>query len=211
MALGLGLPDQLFGEPSLEVDPAKGLTMPENTSKSDESASPAEEMPGNGERPHTPHATPGESLHAAQRKFEELFQYVLYYLTAKADVLKVQMIRRLVVLATLAVAGLAVAVAIVTAVVLLCLGISDGFAALFGHRWIGELVTALLLLGIVVVASAVIIKSVFGSMHRQTVMRYEAMRRKQQRMHHRDVENWPGGTAQQGAGKCAARNPGAES
>jgi hypothetical protein len=198
------------------MDPAKGLTMPENTSKPGNSASPAEEMTGDGRSPHTPHATPGESLHAAQRKFEELFQYLRYFLAAKLDLLRVAAGWQVVMLAALIVAALAATALIVTAVVLLCLGISDGLSDLFGHRWIGELVTALLLMAVMVISASLIVTSIFGSRRRKTVERYEAMRRRQQRVHHRDVQNWPEGAAQQEgaqrgpAAASRASNPGAE-
>jgi hypothetical protein len=180
--------------------------MPDNAFDPKDTPTPAHAMPGNKRAAHTPHASPGESLHAAQRKLDELLQYVLYYIAARMDHIRAMVRQRVAILAGIAVAVLAGAGAIVTAVVLLCEGICDGLAELTGHRWIGELLTAGLLVAIVAVSATVILNRMFGARSRKTVMRYEAMRRRQQREFHRDVQHSTEGAAQ----KSPMSNPGPE-
>ena len=110
-------------------------------------------------------------------------------LLCQLDALNFAIKRRILTASIMAVTVLAAAGAIVTAVVLLCEGICDGLSSLLGHRWAGELVTSLLLLGLVVVAGAIAVNKLFIGPHKKIVDRYEKLRRRQRERHGRDVRD----------------------
>jgi len=92
--------------------------------------------------PHGPHP-----LDPLLKDLAELRQHLSHYIAARADAAKLRM-RTVVMYALLGlVGGLAGAVGLATAVVLLVSGISDGLTQLFGGRvWAGELTTGVLFL-----------------------------------------------------------------
>jgi hypothetical protein len=82
---------------------------------------------------------------------------------------------------------LAVAGMVVTAIVLICDGICDGLSLLFHHRWIGELVTGVLVLLIVVAVGWLGLRQVFALSHAKTSAKYDALRQRQRADFGQDV------------------------
>jgi hypothetical protein len=107
-------------------------------------------------------------------KLAELKEYVAYYATVRVDMLKVT-VRNLGIYAALGVVGLiAVGAMVVTAVVLLLRGIAGAFAQLFsGHPWLGDLITAVLFLGVMAAGVVIVMKKLTGTFRSQTVKKYE--------------------------------------
>src|SRR5947208_14581835 len=105
---------------------------------------PAGDVDRDGAHPHV-----AEAWRSVVDKLGELGEYAGHYLAAKSDAFKLTM-RNVAVMAALGIIGLIAAGGlVVTAVVLLCVGIAHGIAALLGGRmWAGELITGVLLLGL---------------------------------------------------------------
>jgi hypothetical protein len=139
-----------------------------------------------------PKDSPEEAFASLRGRVDEFVDYAVYYLICQLDALKFAIKRRILTASIMAVTVLAAAGAIVTAVVLLCEGICDALSSLLGHRWAGELVTSLLLLGLVAVAGAIAVNKIFIGPHQKMVDRYEEMRRRQRDRHGRDVHDRAG-------------------
>jgi len=138
-----------------------------------------------GERPDSPE----EAFASLRGRLDEFVDYAVYYLICQLDSLKFAIKRRILTASIMAVTVLAAAGAIVTAVVLLCEGICDGLSSLLGHRWAGELVTSLLLLGLVAVAGAIAVNRLFIGPHQELVDTYKERRRRQRQRHGHDVRD----------------------
>ena len=138
-----------------------------------------------GERTNSPE----EAFASLRGRLDEFVDYAVYYLICQLDSLKFAIKRRILTASIMAVTVLAAAGAIVTAVVLLCEGICDALSSLLGHRWAGELVTSLLLLGLVAVAGTIAVNRLFIGPDKNIVDRYEELRRRQRRRHGRDVRD----------------------
>jgi len=154
---------------------------------------------GNGHQrdPVTDDQTPQAHLHAAQRRFEELKEYVSYYVAAKTDALKLTMVNAGI-YAALGIVGLfALGALVTTAVVLFCTGIAGGLAALFGHRpWVGNLVCGILLLATVGLVAWFGLKKVTGASKERTLKKYAARQQQQRAKFGEDVEQAAGNPAQ---------------
>jgi len=132
---------------------------------------------------------PSAHFKAAQRRLQELQEYVSYYISAKTDALKLS-VTNAVIYAALGIVGLLAGSAlVVTAVVLACMGIAGALAALFGHRpWLGNLVGGLLLLAIVGVVAVVGLKKVTGASRERTLKKYAARQQQQRAKFGEDVQ-----------------------
>jgi hypothetical protein len=124
------------------------------------------------------HPSPTEALRSAFGRFDELKEYVNLYVAAKTDAFKASM-RNVVIFAALGVVGLIAAGAfVVTSVVLLCLGIAHGFAALVGgHLWAGYLIAGVLLLGLLAGGVIVGLKVMANASKKALVKKYELRQR----------------------------------
>jgi hypothetical protein len=133
--------------------------------------------------------TPSAHFKSAQRRLEELWEYISYYISAKTDALKLS-VTNAVIYAALGVVGLLAGGAlVVTAVVLACIGLSGALAALFGHRpWLGNLVMGLLLLGIVGAVVVIGLKKLTGASKERTLKKYAARQQQQRSKFGEDVE-----------------------
>jgi hypothetical protein len=111
---------------------------------------------------------------------DELKEYASYYLAAKVDGLK-RTAKTIGLYAVLGVIGLLVGGAIIaTAAGLLIVGIADGLGRLFGGRyWLGDLVTGLLVLGVIGGAVWFMMKKLTGSWRSQTIKKYEQRKQTQ--------------------------------
>jgi hypothetical protein len=125
----------------------------------------------------TSRADPDKSLHA---HFDELAEGIRVYVESKIDLLKLTVWRGVVLTGIFIVAVLGAASVFVTAVVLLCMGVSDGISDLIGHRWAGELATGLLVVGGGAAATFIYIRTTEKRSHRRTVEKYEALERRKE-------------------------------
>ncbi len=125
-------------------------------------------------------APPGDPIAAMRDRVAELVDYFLYYISARIDSLKFAIKRRIFIACWIATAVLVAAGAIVTGVVLLCVGVSEGLTQWFGHRWAGELATGALLLVVVAVGGFIGIGHLIRSSHLKSVAKYEAMHKRAQ-------------------------------
>jgi hypothetical protein len=118
----------------------------------------------------------------------ELKEYIGYYLGAKMDSTKAS-IRNVGLYAGLGVVGLLVGGAILaTAGVLLVMGIAQGLGVLFGYRmWLGNLVTGLLILGLLGVGVWIMMSKVRNSWRNATWKKYEDRKREQRQKYGHDV------------------------
>jgi hypothetical protein len=147
--------------------------------------------PGDGRHsePVTDDQTPSAHLKAAQRRLQELQEYVSYFISAKTDALKLTLVNAGL-YAALGIVGLfAGATLVITAVVLACIGVAGALAALFGNRpWLGNLVTGVLLLGIVAAVILIGLKKLTGASKERTLKKYAARQQQQRAKFGADVE-----------------------
>jgi hypothetical protein len=115
---------------------------------------------------------------AIRERVAEVLDYFLYYLSAQIDSVKFAIKKRIFIAATIAVAVLAGAGAIVTAVVLLCEGICDGLSELLGRRWAGELATGCMLVIVVGIGAYVTLGRLIRRSHKRIIAKYEAMQKR---------------------------------
>ncbi|MGD0388739.1 MAG: hypothetical protein ABSC42_07275 [Tepidisphaeraceae bacterium] len=134
-----------------------------------------------------PDASAEEASTSLRSRLEELADYFAYYLASRIDALKLAVKRRIIFGVMVAVAALAGAGAIVTAVVLLCEGICDGLSVFLGHRWAGELATGVLLLGALALIGYLILSRLIRQSRRRTIGKYEEFRARQRERYGRDV------------------------
>jgi hypothetical protein len=149
-------------------------------------------------RAEPPAESPEEAVNSAREKIAELVDYLGYYLVARIDALKFGIKKRIFIACFIAVAVVAGAGVIVTAVALLCEGICDGLSELFGRRWLGELVTGALLSGGTGIAAFVILRRLIEGSHLKIRGKYEALRRRQRQVHGHDVSERAGAGGRHG-------------
>ena len=125
--------------------------------------------------------SPAEALRGIKAHLTELAEYVGYFLSAKADGIKVAL-RNAGMYAVIGVIGLIAGSAFVTStVVLFCVGVAAALTRLFGGRlWAGTLVTAILFMAILAGGILLGMKWLSKSSRERTVRKY-ASRQQQQR------------------------------
>jgi len=123
---------------------------------------------------------PPDAFKAAIGRLSELLEYARQYYAAQVDLLRLRL-RRMIVLAALAlVALLAGATLIVTLVVMACRGLSDLIAqALGGRVWAGELIVSVGTISILIVGCWLALRSMSRKSMKDAVNRYEQRRRQQ--------------------------------
>ena len=131
---------------------------------------------------------PTEHLGKVSARLAEIKDYVAYYVSAKLDSYKSSAKSA----ALWAVVGLLGAVAgtavLATAGVLVVVGIAEGLTQLFGGRaWLGDLVTGVALLAIVLGTTFLMVRRMLGQSRLATAKKYEALRRQQMAKHGHDV------------------------
>jgi hypothetical protein len=124
---------------------------------------------------------PSESVRQAASAFGELKEYLSFYLAAKSDAYKASF-RNLGIMAALGVLALAVAVTlVVTATVLLCVGIAQALAAaMHGTTWAGNLIVGGGLLLILFGGAILGARMLAAASRKRTRQKYE-LRQEQQR------------------------------
>jgi hypothetical protein len=150
-----------------------------------------------------------EAIGRITHDLDELKEYASYYIAAKVDGIK-QTVRNIGLYAALGVIGAVVGAAILaTAAGLLVVGIAHALGILFGYRfWLGDLVTAVLILGGVGAGAYVMMNKLTGSWRSQTLKKYEQRKQTQRERFRRDVSD----RARQAAAAAAAeaRGPGGQ-
>ena len=147
--------------------------------------------PGSDRRiddPVTDDQSPSEAFRHVQNRLGEIAEYISYFISAKADALKLTL-RNVGIFAGLGVVGLIAAGAMIsTAVMLLLIGVAWGLGVLFGHQyWLGALVTGLLVLGTIAVGTIITLKKIGKSSRERTVQKYAARQQQQRAKYGQDV------------------------
>lgn len=132
-------------------------------------------------------SSPPDPLGDMRQRISELIDYFLYYISARIDTLKFAVKRRIFIASWIAIAVLAGAGAIITAVALLCEGVCDGLSVLFGHRWAGELATGAMLILVVAGGGYGAVWYLIRQSHLKSMAKYEAMRQKEREQFGRDA------------------------
>jgi len=133
--------------------------------------------------------TPRHGFHNVGPLIAELKTYVLHFASAKVDGVKAS-IRKLVLYAVLGVVGLLAAVAlVVTSVVLVCTGIASALTLAFGYAWLGQLVTGLALLALIVGVLWVGVSAAMKSSRHRTALQYEQRHAQQRAIFGHDVND----------------------
>jgi len=133
--------------------------------------------------------SPEEALGMLRERLAQLADYARYYLASRRDAVKLVVKRGI----FFAIAGLlavfALAALLVTAVVLICQGVAEGLSVLLGHRWAGDLLTGLILIGGIAAIAMIAYKIVGSRSHRLTMERYAELRQKQREQYGQDISS----------------------
>ncbi|HYO07571.1 MAG TPA: hypothetical protein VER17_01240 [Tepidisphaeraceae bacterium] len=131
---------------------------------------------------------PGQAFKSVSNRLSELSEYISYFISAKTDGIKLTL-RNVAIFAALGLVGLIAGGAmVVTAVVMVCVGIATGLGRLFNyHYWAGSLLTGLLLLGLVAGGIYFGLKTIGKSSRTATVKKYAARQQQQRAKYGQDV------------------------
>lgn len=129
-----------------------------------------------------------EAVHRIKNDLFELKEYAGHYVGAKVDGVK-RTVRNIGLYAALGIVGAIAGGAIVaTAAGLLVVGIADLLTRLFGGReWLGEIVTALLVLGAIGGAAWYMMNKLTGTWRSQTIKKYEQRKQSQREQFGHDL------------------------
>jgi len=137
--------------------------------------------------------TPGDAFHAAQQTAAQLVDYARYYIAARLDALKLSARNALIIVALAIVAAIAGAALVVTATALLCIGMAQAISALcHTGPWLGNLVTAIVLLGGIALGARIGVKRIGDSSRERTVKKYAARQQQQRAKFGEDVSTGRG-------------------
>jgi hypothetical protein len=129
-----------------------------------------------------------DALRAARQQVQEVMDYASYYLSARMDAAKVS-VRNAALYAALGIVGLVAGLALIsTAVVLVCLGLAYGVAALVGYPWVGMLIVGLLILGVIGGGAYFGFAWFTRQQRNRTVSKYEQRQRRQRESYGHDVQ-----------------------
>jgi hypothetical protein len=134
-----------------------------------------------------PAATTGVSVIAL--RVRELIAFAAYYVAAQVDRFKLTAINIAMFVILGAVAAFVGVAVVLTAGVLLVVGVAGGLGELFGgRRWAGDLVTAVVILGVLLGGTVVAFKIVTKSTRGKLVAAYEQRKREQRSSFGTDVD-----------------------
>jgi hypothetical protein len=126
------------------------------------------------------HGSPGDAFHAALSQIGELKEYAAHYLSARVDALKLTVRNAVLWIAVGALALLAALSVIVTAIVILCVGLAQAIAAALGGRvWAGNLIVGAVLIGGTVLGVWIGLKRLIAASRSRTMERYERKLRRE--------------------------------
>jgi len=118
-----------------------------------------------------------ESLVDAGKYLADAVEYARQYLSTQADRLRVAARNAILMLIVGMVAAMIAATILISATVLLCMGIADGLSVLLGGRqWAGDLITAGLVLGSIAIFARFFIGGIMRTSREKTRMEYEKRR-----------------------------------
>jgi Putative Actinobacterial Holin-X, holin superfamily III len=143
-----------------------------------------------------PRAAPATAFRAASDRFAELKSYAGDYLSARIDLAKLS-IRRLIMMAALGVLALVAAGGLLlTAVVLLLVGIAHGIGNAFtpAKPWLGDLIVSVAVLAGTTLAVVLGVRKITGASRSKTVTKYESRHEQQRGKFGRDVTSGSAGT-----------------
>jgi hypothetical protein len=132
-------------------------------------------------------ASAKEAFSVAGDRFRELKSHLSYAAEVKLDQVKAAVRSALIFTLLGIVAAIAAAGLVVTAVVLLCMGIASAITALTHSVWIGDITAAVLILGGVVLAVYIGINRLTKASYANMVKKYESRRREQKSEFGHDV------------------------
>ena len=137
--------------------------------------------------------TPQHAVADLKARVSELAEYISYMLSAKVDGVKLTL-RNMALYAALGVVGLIAAGAVVvSAVVLVCVGVAGGLSALFGDRpWQGALVAGLLLLAVIGAGTWFGLSRLMKGSRERTVQKYAAREQQQRAKFGHDIHERAG-------------------
>ena len=131
---------------------------------------------------------PADALRDALARLAQLSEFVAYYLAVRIDSIKLSVRNAGLYAAVAVLALLGAAAMIVTAVVLLLLGVAGAFAELLpGHPWLGDIITAAIFLGVVAVGVRLGMKMLTNWFRGYLVQKYERRQSRQRQQFGSDV------------------------
>jgi hypothetical protein len=126
------------------------------------------------------HDSPGIAFREAMSQVGELKEYALHDLSARLDALKLSIRHAVVWVAIGALTLLATLVVIITAIVILCVGLAQTLAAAMGGRmWAGNLIVGAVLVGGTVLFIWMCIRKLFALSLSRTVGKYDRKLRRE--------------------------------
>jgi hypothetical protein len=133
---------------------------------------------------------PPEAFDHLLKQVSELWEYAIYFISAKTDSVKLS-VRQVIMWAALGVVGMiALGSVVATAVVLLLTGVGEGLAVAFGGRmWLGDIVAGVLTLGLLGLGSWVGMQKWRKSSRMRTIQHYEQQQLQQQAAFGRSVSD----------------------
>jgi hypothetical protein len=141
---------------------------------------PPSGQPRPAEPPDNGDFTPADALRDAFARFAELKEFVAYYISARVDSIKLS-VRNIGIYAALGIMAMfGGAAVVVTAIVLLLVGIAGAFAAVFpNHPWLGDIITAVIFLGVLAGGVIIGVRWLTGSFRNRTINKYESRQSRQ--------------------------------
>jgi hypothetical protein len=173
--------------------PVQGQPSPEHGSNGDDAAPGAAESGSKTDVPADAaqqELTEREGLKLLLKQFQELREYVSYYVTAKTDSAKLSLRNTVLWISFAALGFVAVAGLIVMASWFALSGIAQGVGALFGDRaWIGAVITGVLALAGVGLGVSCAASTRKNAARKRTVRKYETRHARQRARFGRDVQD----------------------
>lgn len=135
------------------------------------------------------HGSAAELFAPLMLHFQELLEYVSYYLSAQSDLVRAK-VRRLALYTVLGIIGaIAVATTLVVAVVLVLVGIAGGLGELFANRpWAGSLATGCILLAVAFGSLKLVLPQWVAQSRRKVKEKYDRRRQTQRARFGHDVD-----------------------
>jgi hypothetical protein len=144
---------------------------------------------GNGASPAGKSESESQAFRDAAVRLGEIRDYVAYYLSTRADAIRLAIRNEMFFVAFGVVGLLAVGAAVIVAVTLLFLGIADGLgAALHGRIWLGDLIVGVVMLVAVAIAGRIGFLKITALSRTRLVDKYESFKRDQRERFGRDIK-----------------------
>jgi hypothetical protein len=151
---------------------------------------PSAAMAGDTAGSDTAVPRPADAIRDAFFRLGELRDFLLYYISAKVDAIKMTA-RRAAILAALGlIAAVSGATVIVVSVVLLLRGIANALGTLFpNYPWLGEIIVGVVFLAIPVISILIGMRVLTRTFKTLTVQKYESRQRQQREQYGHSVRD----------------------